>query len=47
MPPQPGDVSITSADGSDLERDTGFRPRVSIEEGIPRFVEWYRSFYRV
>src|SRR5688572_12629966 len=47
MPPQPGDVSITSADGSDLERDTGFRPRVTIEEGIPRFVEWFRSFYRV
>ncbi len=47
MPPQPGDVAITSADGSDLERDTGFIPRVSIEQGIPRFVEWYRSFYRV
>ena len=47
MPPQPGDVAITSADGSDLERDTGFRPRVSIEEGIPRFVEWYRAFYGV
>ena len=47
MPPQPGDVSITSADGSDLQRDTGFRPQVSIEEGIPRFVEWYRSFYGV
>jgi UDP-glucuronate 4-epimerase len=45
MPPQPGDVGITSADGSDLERDTGFRPRVTIEEGIPRFVEWYRAFY--
>jgi UDP-glucuronate 4-epimerase len=47
MPPQPGDVAITSADGSDLERDTGFRPRVSVEEGIPRFVEWYRGFYNV
>lgn len=46
MPPQPGDVAITSADGTDLERDTGFRPAVSIEEGIPRFVEWYRAFYR-
>jgi UDP-glucuronate 4-epimerase len=46
MPPQPGDVAITSADGSDLERDTGFRPGVAIEEGIPRFVEWYRAFYR-
>ena len=47
MPPQPGDVAITSADGSDLERDSGFRPSVSVEEGIPRFVEWYRAFYRV
>ncbi len=47
LPGQPGDVAITSADGSDLERDTGFRPRVSIEEGIPRFVEWYRSFYGI
>ncbi|HEX6315403.1 MAG TPA: SDR family NAD(P)-dependent oxidoreductase [Gemmatimonadaceae bacterium] len=47
LPPQPGDVPITSADGSDLARDAGFRPRVPIEEGIPRFVEWYRSFYAV
>lgn len=45
LPDQPGDVAVTSADGSDLERDTGFRPRVSIEEGIPRFVEWYRGHY--
>ena len=45
--PQPGDVAITNADGTDLERDTGFRPRVSVEEGIPRFVEWYRAFYGV
>ena len=47
MPPQPGDVAITSADGADLARDTGFTPRVTVEEGIPRFVEWYRSFYGV
>jgi UDP-glucuronate 4-epimerase len=47
MPPQPGDVAITNADGRDLERDTGFRPRVTVEEGIPRFVEWYRAFYGV
>jgi len=47
MPAQPGDVAITSADGSDLARDTGFRPRVTVEEGIPRFVEWYRAFYGV
>jgi UDP-glucuronate 4-epimerase len=47
MPPQPGDVAITSADGSDLARDTGFRPSVTVEEGIPRFVQWYRAFYGV
>ena len=47
LPPQPGDVAITSADGSDLARDTGFSPRVTVEEGIPRFVAWYRAFYKV
>ncbi len=46
LPPQPGDVAVTSADGGDLARDTGFRPAVTVEEGIPRFVEWYRAFYR-
>jgi len=47
LPQQPGDVAITYADVGDLERHTGFRPRVSIEEGIPRFVSWYREFYGV
>ena len=47
LPPQPGDLSTTSADGSDFVRDTGFTPRITVEEGIPRFVEWYRSFYSV
>jgi UDP-glucuronate 4-epimerase len=45
LPPQPGDVAITCADGSDLERDTGFRPGVPIEDGIPRFVAWYRAWH--
>jgi len=47
LPAQPGDVAITSADGSDLARDTGFTPAIPIEDGIPRFVRWYREFYRV
>jgi UDP-glucuronate 4-epimerase len=47
LPAQPGDVAITFADGSDLARDTGFSPGTPIEEGIPRFVRWYRDFYRV
>jgi UDP-glucuronate 4-epimerase len=47
LPPQPGDVAVTCADGSDLERDTGFRPAVPIEDGIPRFVAWYRAYHGV
>jgi UDP-glucuronate 4-epimerase len=45
QPMQPGDVPATFADVASLEAVTGFRPQVSIQVGIPRFVEWYRSFY--
>ena len=45
LPMQPGDVPETYADITDLQRDVGFKPSTSIEVGIPRFVEWYRSFY--
>jgi len=45
LPLQPGDVPITYADIDDLDRDIGFRPKTSIDEGISRFVEWYRSYY--
>ncbi len=47
MPLQPGDVPATYADIDDLTHDVGFKPTTSIEEGIPRFVKWYREFYRV
>lgn len=47
MPLQPGDVPATFADVSSLEEATGFRPEIPIEIGVPRFVEWYRQFYRV
>ena len=47
LPMQPGDVPATYADVADLERDTGFRPRTEIEEGIGRFVAWYKSYYNV
>lgn len=47
LPLQAGDVEHTYADVSDLERDVGYRPQVSINEGIERFVSWYREFYRV
>jgi UDP-glucuronate 4-epimerase len=42
---QPGDVPITYADVERLARVTGFSPRTTIEEGIPRFVTWYRHFH--
>jgi UDP-glucuronate 4-epimerase len=47
LPLQPGDVEHTYADVADLVRDTGYRPKVSVEDGIKRFVTWYRSFYKV
>jgi UDP-glucuronate 4-epimerase len=47
LPLQPGDVPATSADVSDLARDVGFCPATPIEVGVKRFVDWYRSFYRV
>ena len=46
LPLQPGDVPATWADTSDLERDFGFRPRTPVEEGIARFVAWYREYHR-
>ena len=45
LPLQPGDVPDTYADMSDLERDVGYRPRTSVEDGVARFVEWYRDYY--
>lgn len=47
QPMQPGDVIATAADIGAIERDLGFRPTVSIEEGIPRFVDWYRAYYGI
>ena len=44
-PMQPGDVVRTAADISALSAATGFTPSTPIEDGIPRFVEWYRSFH--
>jgi UDP-glucuronate 4-epimerase len=47
LPLQPGDVPDTYADVADLVRDVDYRPRTSVEEGVARFVEWYRAFYKV
>ncbi|MBM6584535.1 GDP-mannose 4,6-dehydratase, partial [Microvirga sp. BT689] len=44
VPLPPGDVLETRADVSDLRRDVGFAPATSLEEGIRRFVEWYRGY---
>ncbi|QXE90698.1 NAD-dependent epimerase [Geomonas subterranea] len=45
LPIQAGDVPATYADVDDLMRDVGFRPATSIEDGVNRFVAWYREFY--
>ena len=45
LPMQDGDVPATQADVSALESDFGYRPQVDVEEGVKRFVEWYRSYY--
>ncbi|MFY9167322.1 Uncharacterized 37.6 kDa protein in cld 5'region [anaerobic digester metagenome] len=47
LPLQKGDVVATCADAQDLEDAVGFRPRVTVEEGIGHFVRWYRQYYRV
>jgi UDP-glucuronate 4-epimerase len=44
-PMQPGDVTSTFADISRLNRLCGYAPKVTLEEGLPRFAEWYRGFY--
>ena len=45
VPMQPGDVPITYADTSALERDFGFKPSMSLREGLRKFAEWYKEFY--
>ena len=45
VPMQKGDVPITYADTSDLERDFGYKPSTSLREGLRRFAEWYKNFY--
>jgi UDP-glucuronate 4-epimerase len=45
LPMQPGDVRETYADIAASQRDLGFEPKTTIREGIPRFVDWYRSYH--
>ena len=46
LPMQPGDVQATFADIEDLVRDVGYRPATTVEDGLARFVDWYRDFYK-
>lgn len=45
VPMQPGDVPVTYADTSALERDFGFKPSTTLREGLRRFAQWYKGFY--
>ena len=47
LPMQPGDVYQTYADVSDLIRDFDFKPDTPLEEGLRKFVEWYREYYKI
>ena len=44
-PMQPGDVPVTYADASALERDFGFTPKITLREGLRKFAEWYKEYY--
>lgn len=47
VPMQPGDVPVTYADTSALERDFGYRPATKLEDGLRSFAKWYKSYYKV
>jgi UDP-glucuronate 4-epimerase len=47
MPMQPGDVRDTYADISAIQRDLGYRPTTTIDQGVPRFVDWFRAYHGV
>ena len=47
MPMQPGDVPVTFADTSALERDFGFKPSTPLREGLRKFAQWYKNFYSI
>lgn len=46
VPMQPGDVEVTYADSVPLERDFGVKPQIRLREGLKRFAEWYKGYYR-
>lgn len=47
VPMQPGDVPVTYADTDALERDYGFKPNTDLRDGLRKFAEWYKEFYKV
>ena len=47
VPMQPGDVPVTYADTTPLERDYEFKPDTNLRSGLRRFAEWYKTFYNV
>lgn len=46
VPMQPGDVPVTYADTTDLEKDLGFKPSTSLRDGLRKFAEWYKEYYK-
>ena len=46
VPMQPGDVPVTYADATALERDFGFTPKITLREGLRKFAEWYKQYYK-
>jgi UDP-glucuronate 4-epimerase len=47
MPMQPGDVYQTYAEVEDLFTATGYKPKMSVKQGVQNFVDWYKGFYNV
>ena len=47
VPMQPGDVAVTYADTTPLERDLGFKPNTPLREGLRKFARWYKEFYQI
>jgi UDP-glucuronate 4-epimerase len=47
LPMQSGDVQVTAADTSEFNAWVGYKPKTAVEDGVPQFVDWYRSYYKV
>ncbi len=47
LPIQPGDVKETAADITAIQNDLGFEPKTKIEEGIPKFIHWYKTYHQI